>query len=85
VVDKLRDLAASKFLDTGGAGPPVLDITVSSNGGKRVEKVSITKPGDTYFAKRENEPSIYQLDAKAVEELQKAANEVKDFQSPKKK
>ena len=83
VVDKLRDLAATKFVDAGG-GTPVLDITVSSNSGKRVEKVSITKLGDAYFAKRENEPSIYQLDGKAVEDLQKAANEVKPFQPPKK-
>jgi hypothetical protein len=83
VVDKLRDLASTQFLDTGG-GAPVLDITVSSNSGKRVEKVSITKQGDAYFAKRENEPSIYQLDGKAVEDLQKAANEVKPFQPPKK-
>ena len=84
VVDKLRDLAAVKFVDTGG-GTPVLDITVTSNNGKRVEKVSISKQGDTYFAKRENEPSIYELDGKAVEDLQKAANEVKEFQPPKKK
>ncbi|MFN7998985.1 MAG: DUF4340 domain-containing protein [Bryobacteraceae bacterium] len=85
LVDKLRDLSAAKFLDSGGAGTPVLDISVTSNGGKRVEKVSITKQGDTYFAKRENEPSIYQLDSKAVEDLQKAANDVKEFQPPKKK
>ena len=85
VVDKLRDLTATKFLDSGGAGAPVLDLVVSSNNGKRVEKVSITKQGDTYFAKRENEPSIYQLDSKAVEDLQKAASEVKAFQPPKKK
>jgi hypothetical protein len=84
VVDKLRDLASTKFPDTGG-GAPVLDVTVSSNSGKRVEKVSITKQGGTYLAKRENEPSIYELDSKAVEELQKAANEVKPFQPPKKK
>jgi Domain of unknown function (DUF4340) len=85
VVDKLRDLSATKFLDSGGGGTPVLDLMVSSNNGKRVEKVSITKQGDTYFAKRENEPSIYQLDSKAVEDLQKAASEVKPFQPPKKK
>lgn len=85
VVDKLRDLTATKFLDNAAAGTPVLDITVSSNNGKRVEEVSISKQGDTYFAKRENEPSIYQLDSKAVEDLQKAANEVKEFQPPKKK
>ena len=84
LVDKLRDLAATKFADDGG-GAQVLDLTVSSNNGKRVEKVSITKQGDTYFAKRENEPSIYVLDAKAVEDLQKAAGDVKEFQPPKKK
>jgi len=84
VVDKLRDLASTKFLDSGG-GAPVLDLMVSSNNGKRVENVSITKQGDTYFAKRENEPSIYQLDSKAVEELRKAASDVKEFQPPKKK
>jgi hypothetical protein len=86
VVDKLRDLAATKFVDAaGGGGTPVLDITVTSNSGKRVEKASITKQGDTYFAKRENEPSIYELDGKAVDDLQKAANGVKEFQPPKKK
>ena len=85
VVDKLRDMAATKFLDSGGSGAPVLEIVVSSNSGKRVETVTITKQGDTYFAKRENEPSIYVLDGKAVEELQKAANDVKPFQPPKKK
>jgi hypothetical protein len=86
VVDKLRDLAATKFVEGApSGGTPVLDITVSSNSGKRVEKVSITKQGDAYFAKRENEPSIYQLDGKAAEDLQKSANEVKAFQPPKKK
>jgi len=84
VVDKLRDLTSTKFLDNGG-GTPVLDLMVSSNNGKRVENVSITKQGDTYFAKRENEPSIYELDSKAVEELRKAASDVKEFQPPKKK
>ena len=84
LIDKLRDLAATKFADTGG-GSPVLDITVTSNNGKRVEKVSITKQGDTYFAKRENEPSIYELDAKAVDDLQKAANDVKQAAAAKKK
>jgi hypothetical protein len=85
VVDKLRDLSATKFLDSGGGGAPVLELMVSSNNGKRVEKVSITKQGDAYFAKRENEPSIYQLDVKAVDDLQKAASQVKAFQPPKKK
>ncbi|MFB3825190.1 MAG: DUF4340 domain-containing protein [Bryobacteraceae bacterium] len=85
LIDKLRDLNSTKFLDAGGGGTPVLEATVTSNDGKRVEKVAITKQGSTFFAKREGEPSIYELDAKAVEDLQKAASEVKEFQPPKKK
>jgi hypothetical protein len=60
---------------------------VTSNSGKRVEKVTIRKQGDQYFAQRENEPSIYQLDAKAVDDLQAAAKDVKPApaEAPKKK
>jgi hypothetical protein len=82
VVDKLRDLSAIKFLDWG-SGTPVFEATVTSNDGKRVEKISLWKQGDSYFAKREGEPTVYQVDAKAAEELQKSANEVKEFQAPK--
>jgi len=82
LVDKLRDLTATKFLEFG-AGPPILEATVTSNDGKRTEKVSIWKQGATYQARREGETTVYELDAKAVEDLQKAAGEVKEFQPPK--
>jgi Domain of unknown function (DUF4340) len=77
LIDKLRDLAATKFAEKGG-GEPIFQATVVSNGGKRNEKVSITKQGTQYFAQREGEPSIYELDAKVVEDLQKAATDVKE-------
>ena len=82
VIDKLRDLASTKFLD-GGSGETVLEIAVTSNDGKRNEKVTVMKQGANYIAKRENEASIYQLDSKAVEELQKTVGEVKEFSPPK--
>jgi hypothetical protein len=72
LIDKLRDLAATKFVEKGG-GEPVFEATVTSNNGKRVEKVTIRKQGAQYFAQRDNEPSIYELDPKAVEDLQAAA------------
>jgi hypothetical protein len=77
MIDKLRDLAAVKFVEKGG-GQPVFEATVTSNSGKRVEKVIITKLGDQHFAQRDGEPSIYELDGKAVEELMKAVSEVKE-------
>lgn len=77
LIDKLRDLAATKFGDKA-AGDPVFDATVTSNEGKKVEKVTIRKQGTDYFAQREGEPSIYVLDAKAVDDLQSAASAVKE-------
>jgi hypothetical protein len=75
-IDKVRDLAATKFVDTGFA-TPTMDVTVTSNDGKRVEKVLVSKNGDGFIAKRDNEPSLYQLDSKTVEDLQKAAADMK--------
>jgi hypothetical protein len=73
----LRDLSATKFADKV-AGDVVFDVTVTSNDGKKVEKVAIRKQGTDYFAQRDGEPSIYQLDAKAVDDLQAAASGIKE-------
>jgi hypothetical protein len=77
LIDKLRDLSASKFVEKGG-GAQVFQATVTSNSGKRVEKVTVTKQGDDYFATREGEPSIYQLDAKSVDDLKAAVGGIKE-------
>ena len=61
----------------------MLDVSVTSNDGKRNEKVTIMKQGAGYIAQRENEPSVSELDPKAIDELQKTAAAVKEFQPPK--
>jgi hypothetical protein len=76
LVDKLRELSASKFVDSGFS-TPVIELTVTSNDGKRVEKVSIAKSGENYIAKRENDSSFYQLEPSAITDLQKLASDVK--------
>jgi uncharacterized protein DUF4340 len=76
LIDKIRDLSASNFAETGFAAS-VLDLTVTSDGGKRTEKVLFSKNGDKYLAKRENEPALYELTASAFEELQKSAADLK--------
>ncbi len=84
LVDKLRDLSATKFADSG-FGTASTDVTVTSNDGKKVEKVLISMQGADYVAKRDNEASLYVLDAKTVDELSKAAADVKEAPPPKKK
>ena len=79
LLDKLRDLAAAKFVETGPAAS-TLDITVTSSDGKRVEKVSIAGT----LARRDGEAALYVLDPKAVLDIQKAAGDVKPAPPAKK-
>ena len=83
LIDKLRDMVSIKFLDQGFT-TPLFEAIVTAKDGKLVDKVQISKSGNNYYARRENEPSIYELDGKVVQELQKAAGDVKDFTPPKK-
>ena len=76
VLDKLRDLQATKFVDSG-FGTPTLEADVTSNNGKRSEKVQISKSGDSYIAKRQNDPTLYVLDSKAVDDLENALASLK--------
>jgi hypothetical protein len=75
-ISKLRDLTANKFPDSGFANP-VMEVSVTSDDGKNVEKVLVAKSKEGYLAKRENEPVLYQLTSTSVDDLQKAADEMK--------
>jgi hypothetical protein len=72
LIDKLRDLSATKFADSGFTTSS-LELTVVSNDGKRTEKVQIAAAGPNFLARRDNDSSLYELDAKAVNDLREAA------------
>jgi len=76
LIDKIRDLSASKFVDSGFTSP-ALEVDVTSSDGKRVEKISIAKSGDAYIARRESEPALYQLDSASITDLQSLATALK--------
>lgn len=76
LVSAIRDLGATKFPDSGFTAPAI-DLMVTSDSGKRVEKVLISKNGDRYVAKRENEPALYELAAPSITDLQNSAAAVK--------
>ena len=85
-VDRLRDLAAAKFVDAGFTSP-VVTITVVSNPGKRREKVEIASAasGGNFLARRDGDASFYELEAKVVKELRQAVGDVREAQPEKKK
>jgi hypothetical protein len=82
-VSKLRDLTATKLLDSGFANPTI-NVTVITDDGKRVEKVAFAKSGDEYLAKRENDSTIYSLKSDSVESAQKTADHIKPAAKPAK-
>jgi len=81
LIDKIRDLSATKFPESGFTAP-ILDLAVTSDSGKRIEKVQLSKNGKDFVAKRESEPALYELSSSAVADLQKAAADLKPAAPP---
>jgi hypothetical protein len=85
VIDKLRDLSASKFSDKP-TGTQTLTVAITSGDNHRNEKVTINKDGASWNAQRDGEPAVYVIEAKDVDDLQKAISGIKQQQAaPKKK
>ncbi len=93
LIDNLRNLSAKSFpADDAAAQPkyglnkPVAEAKVTSDEGKRVEKVFLAAgPESKYYAARENEPSTYEIEKTAYEEFQKAVQALKDAPAPSEK
>jgi hypothetical protein len=85
-IDRLRDLSAAKFVESGFTAP-VVTLTVVSNQGKRREKVEISAAasGGNFVARRDGDASFYELEANVVKELRQAVGDVREAQPEKKK
>jgi hypothetical protein len=81
LIDRLRDLSAVSF-PASGFTQPQIEITVTA---KSTEKVQISKAGEKYIARREGEPVLYEIASSSVDELEKAAADVKEAPQEKKK
>jgi hypothetical protein len=81
LIDKLRDLAATKLVDSGFT-TPAIELTVVSNDGKRTEHVAIAANG---IAKRDGDSALYQLDTNALNDIRAAAGDVREAQAAPKK
>jgi hypothetical protein len=80
LIDRLRDLSAVSF-PASGFTQPLIEIAVTAKG---AEKVLVSKSGDKYVARREGEPALYEIAASSVEDLEKAASDVKEAPQEKK-
>jgi hypothetical protein len=84
LVSALRDLAATKFVDSGFTTSEI-EIAVTSGGGKKVEKADIQKAGDGGIAKLEGDTTLYSLDGATIRSLTDAIAGVKPAPPEKKK
>lgn len=83
VIDKLRDLSAMKFSEKMG-GAQTLTVAVTSGDNHRYEKITLNKDSDVYDAQRANEPAVYVVDARSIDDLQKAISGIKKSAPAKK-
>lgn len=84
LISTLRDLSAEKFVDSSFTTPGI-DATVTSEDGKRVERVQISKTGSNYIAKREGDSTLYQLASQSGAELEKLLDGLKAVSAPQAK
>jgi hypothetical protein len=85
LIDQLRNLSAAGFPANDssaqakyGLSQPIADVRVTSDDGKRVERVLIAAgPQSKHYASRENEPATYELEPSAYDELHKAVEGLK--------
>jgi hypothetical protein len=84
--DRLRDLSATKFTDSGFT-KPIITVTVVSNQGKLREKAEIAPAasGGNFLARREGDASFYELEASVVKDLRQAVGDVREAQPETKK
>jgi hypothetical protein len=81
VIARIRDLEATRFVATG-FGQPVIEFTVTSDEGKRVERVALSRSGSEYIARREGRPALYVVDAAMITDLEKYVGEMKPWVPP---
>jgi hypothetical protein len=84
LVTSLRNLTATKFVDSGFT-TPLIEIAVTSNDGKKVEKIQIQQSGDGALAKREDDGSLYSLDARSINSLTTSIAGIRPAAATKKK
>jgi len=82
VIDKLRDLAASKLEDKI-VGTPALALAVTWGDKGKVDKVTVNKNGADYIGIREGDPAAYSLDSKTFDDLQQSIAGIKPATAPK--
>jgi hypothetical protein len=78
VIDKMRDLMAGYFAESTKPGEKYLELSVTSDSGQRVEKVTIFRKDADYWAQREGDNSIYILDIRPTVDLHKAVEEIRE-------
>jgi hypothetical protein len=88
LIDSLRNLTAVESTSDDAAGKakfglnaPVLEASVTMMADASEEKVAITSPAnEKVYAAREGQPSTYQVEKSAAEEIQRA---IADLLKPK--
>jgi hypothetical protein len=83
LLSNVREMSADKFVDSGFTAPTV-EVSVTWQDGKQVEKISMMKSDDGYVAKRENDPTLYHVQSATVDTVEKSAEDVKPAAAPAK-
>lgn len=93
LIDSLRNLSATSFPSDNaadkskyGLGSPAIEAEVTQAENSTTEKVVITSPsGEHVYAARDGQPTTYEVEKSAVEEIQRSIGELLKVEEPAEK
>jgi len=80
VLTSLTAIQVDKYVDAKtktGLETPVMTVTATSDGGKKVERVTFGKVGSDVFAARKGDPGALQITAAKLDDVQKVLDALK--------
>lgn len=84
LIEGLRSLSALNFVESGFT-TAIFEATVTQSDGKSIEKIMVSKTGNFRYAKREGDAAEYEIDPKALSDLEAALGGLKEPGAVKKK
>jgi hypothetical protein len=77
LISAITAARATTYLDTAGKATTELAVALTSDEGKRTERVTFSKAGTDGFAARDGEPGVAKVDAATIDNIVKSLDGIK--------
>jgi hypothetical protein len=81
VIARIRDLEATRFV-AEGFGRPIIEFTVTTSDGQRIERVALSRSGNEYIGRRDERPALYVVSPTLITDLENYVGQMQVWVPP---